>query len=113
MSDSLSRRKWFKSLRTAASISLDMLDRCIADMSMRQLSRIKVENVMDVALIPNGHDACSIAAAQALAVRMSLCGLVNAPLAAGYRRRRHASRPVLNEIDHYLGLMRLAKISRS
>jgi hypothetical protein len=82
-------------------------------MSMRQLSKIKVEIVLDAALVPNGQDACSIAAAQALAARLSLCGLVDSLLVAKYRRRKNVSRPVLNELSHHLGSMHLAKIGRT
>ncbi len=106
MSSKLTGRKWFKELKTAAVISLDMMDRCISDMSMRQLSMINADNVLDMALNP-GSDAYVNAVSQALIARLSLCGLVERASLAKYRRRKNISQHVLDNIDFNLARIRL------
>jgi hypothetical protein len=88
MAVSILRRKWFKGLITSAHISLDMLDRCIDDMSMRQLAKIKVENVLEILLWPTVNDQYVRAAALSLSFRLASCGLVERRLLSKYGRRK-------------------------
>ena len=91
MTKNLLRRKWFKGLVTATSISLDMLDRCINNMTMRQLAQVKADDFLEAALLPH-NNPCVAFAAKALVERLAICGLIERRLLGKYRRKKNSCR---------------------